>query len=158
MSVFQSMLPPSVGENVFSAPCVPLPKSASRFLVPIHLQFNVLLLCRSPNTEDDYWCIKRGATKAFPALLAQHDTNTAQIQFHVGGSYPPSDPCSLSCLSAIINPKQAKDNKSFNFDYSYWSHTTVTLSAPHGANVVHTHARAHICITVDCFILRLLGF
>ncbi|KAJ0065212.1 hypothetical protein NL108_006586, partial [Boleophthalmus pectinirostris] len=24
----------------------------------------------------------------------------------------------------IINPKQAKDNKSFNFDYSYWSHTT----------------------------------
>ncbi|KAM7388699.1 hypothetical protein PAMP_024858 [Pampus punctatissimus] len=26
--------------------------------------------------------------------------------------------------SAIINPKQAKDNKSFNFDYSYWSHTT----------------------------------
>ncbi|XP_042070184.1 kinesin-like protein KIF1A [Haplochromis burtoni] len=42
----------------------------------------------------------------------------------MGGSHPPSDPCSLSCLSAIINPKQAKDNKSFNFDYSYWSHTS----------------------------------
>ncbi|XP_060886561.1 kinesin-like protein KIF1A isoform X15 [Labrus mixtus] len=26
--------------------------------------------------------------------------------------------------TTIINPKQAKDNKSFNFDYSYWSHTT----------------------------------
>ncbi|KAG7249198.1 hypothetical protein CRUP_034185, partial [Coryphaenoides rupestris] len=24
----------------------------------------------------------------------------------------------------IINPKQPKENKSFNFDYSYWSHTT----------------------------------
>ncbi|XP_056234182.1 kinesin-like protein KIF1A isoform X16 [Seriola aureovittata] len=26
--------------------------------------------------------------------------------------------------TTIVNPKQAKDNKSFNFDYSYWSHTT----------------------------------
>ncbi|XP_043984560.1 kinesin-like protein KIF1A isoform X7 [Gambusia affinis] len=26
--------------------------------------------------------------------------------------------------TTIINPKQAKDNKSFNFDYSYWSHTS----------------------------------
>ncbi|XP_077462838.1 kinesin-like protein KIF1A isoform X8 [Stigmatopora argus] len=26
--------------------------------------------------------------------------------------------------TTIINPKQLKDNKSFNFDYSYWSHTT----------------------------------
>lgn len=26
--------------------------------------------------------------------------------------------------TTIINPKQPKDNKSFNFDYSYWSHTT----------------------------------
>ncbi|XP_077439621.1 kinesin-like protein KIF1A isoform X7 [Vanacampus margaritifer] len=26
--------------------------------------------------------------------------------------------------TTIINPKQAKDHKSFNFDYSYWSHTT----------------------------------
>ncbi|XP_061894672.1 kinesin-like protein KIF1A isoform X4 [Entelurus aequoreus] len=26
--------------------------------------------------------------------------------------------------TTIINPKQARDNKSFNFDYSYWSHTT----------------------------------
>ncbi|XP_034438420.1 kinesin-like protein KIF1A isoform X12 [Hippoglossus hippoglossus] len=25
--------------------------------------------------------------------------------------------------TTIANPKQAKDNKSFNFDYSYWSHT-----------------------------------
>ncbi|KAI4829346.1 hypothetical protein KUCAC02_023392 [Chaenocephalus aceratus] len=25
---------------------------------------------------------------------------------------------------AIVNPKQPKDNKSFNFDYSYWSHTS----------------------------------
>ncbi|GAA6086363.1 kinesin-like protein KIF1A isoform X2 [Tachysurus ichikawai] len=25
---------------------------------------------------------------------------------------------------AIINPKQPKENKSFNFDYSYWSHTS----------------------------------
>lgn len=58
-------------------------------------------------------------TEAFPALLAQRDA--ARIRFR-----PPADPCSLSCLSAIINPKQAKDNKSFNFDYSYWSHTSVT--------------------------------
>lgn len=64
--------------------------------------------------------------EAFPALLAQHDT--VGIQFHVDGSHPRSDPCFLSCLSAIINPKQAKDNKSFNFDYSYWSHTSVTQS------------------------------
>lgn len=27
---------------------------------------------------------------------------------------------------AILNPKQPKENKSFNFDYSYWSHTTVS--------------------------------
>ncbi|XP_030630592.1 kinesin-like protein KIF1A [Chanos chanos] len=26
--------------------------------------------------------------------------------------------------TTIINPKQPKDNKSFNFDYSYWSHTS----------------------------------
>ncbi|KAM9795993.1 kinesin-like protein KIF1A isoform 5-T5 [Syngnathus typhle] len=26
--------------------------------------------------------------------------------------------------TTIINPKQAKDHKSFNFDYSYWSHTS----------------------------------
>ncbi|XP_068176220.1 kinesin-like protein KIF1A isoform X2 [Antennarius striatus] len=26
--------------------------------------------------------------------------------------------------TTIINPKQVKDNKSFNFDYSYWSHTS----------------------------------
>ncbi|XP_077082383.1 kinesin-like protein KIF1A isoform X16 [Siphateles boraxobius] len=26
--------------------------------------------------------------------------------------------------TTIINPKQPKENKSFNFDYSYWSHTT----------------------------------
>ncbi|XP_069006991.1 kinesin-like protein KIF1A isoform X2 [Embiotoca jacksoni] len=26
--------------------------------------------------------------------------------------------------TTIINPKQAKDSKSFNFDYSYWSHTS----------------------------------
>ncbi|KAA0719120.1 Kinesin-like protein KIF1A [Triplophysa tibetana] len=26
--------------------------------------------------------------------------------------------------TTILNPKQPKDNKSFNFDYSYWSHTT----------------------------------
>lgn len=31
-------------------------------------------------------------------------------------------------LAAIINPRQEKDNKSFNFDYSYWSHTSVTFS------------------------------
>lgn len=30
--------------------------------------------------------------------------------------------------SAILNPKQPKENKSFNFDYSYWSHTTVSFS------------------------------
>lgn len=29
-------------------------------------------------------------------------------------------------ISAILNPKQPKENKSFNFDYSYWSHTTVS--------------------------------
>lgn len=27
---------------------------------------------------------------------------------------------------AILNPKQPKENKSFNFDYSYWSHTSVS--------------------------------
>ncbi|XP_056270573.1 kinesin-like protein KIF1A isoform X3 [Pseudoliparis swirei] len=26
--------------------------------------------------------------------------------------------------TTIVNPKQAKDTKSFNFDYSYWSHTS----------------------------------
>nr|XP_055058325.1 kinesin-like protein KIF1A isoform X4 [Misgurnus anguillicaudatus] len=26
--------------------------------------------------------------------------------------------------TTIVNPKQPKENKSFNFDYSYWSHTT----------------------------------
>lgn len=31
------------------------------------------------------------------------------------------------CVSAIINPRQDKDIKSFNFDYSYWSHTSVAL-------------------------------
>uniref|UniRef100_A0AAZ1XWH6 Kinesin motor domain-containing protein n=1 Tax=Oreochromis aureus TaxID=47969 RepID=A0AAZ1XWH6_OREAU len=27
--------------------------------------------------------------------------------------------------TTILNPKQPKENKSFNFDFSYWSHTTV---------------------------------
>ncbi|CDQ93747.1 unnamed protein product, partial [Oncorhynchus mykiss] len=38
----------------------------------------------------------------------------------------PPHPLSLSpsYLSAILNPKQPKENKSFNFDYSYWSHTS----------------------------------
>ena len=30
-------------------------------------------------------------------------------------------------ISAILNPKQPKENKSFNFDFSYWSHTTVSI-------------------------------
>lgn len=46
---------------------------------------------------------------------------------------PPSELC--SCLSAISHPKQAKDVKSFNFDYSYWSHTSVTS----GTQPQHTH-------------------
>lgn len=33
----------------------------------------------------------------------------------------------LWSVSAILNPKQPKENKSFNFDYSYWSHTTVSF-------------------------------
>lgn len=34
----------------------------------------------------------------------------------------------LFVFSAIINPKQSKDApKSFTFDYSYWSHTSVRL-------------------------------
>lgn len=33
---------------------------------------------------------------------------------------------SFFVFSAIINPKQSKDApKSFTFDYSYWSHTSV---------------------------------
>jgi len=52
---------------------------------------------------------------------------------------------SLSYLSAIINPKQAKDHKSFNFDYSYWSHTTVTHSAPPVAQPKHAHIFALQC-------------
>lgn len=33
-----------------------------------------------------------------------------------------------AALSAITNPKQSKDApKSFTFDYSYWSHTSVRL-------------------------------
>lgn len=36
------------------------------------------------------------------------------------------------CLSpAILNPKQPKETpKSFSFDYSYWSHTTVSTGRP----------------------------
>lgn len=68
--------------------------------------------------------VKEEATKVFPALWAQHDSD------RVSRAHPPADPCALSCLSAIVNPKQAKDNKSFNFDYSYWSHTSVTAAHP----------------------------
>lgn len=33
-------------------------------------------------------------------------------------------------LAGIANPKQAKDApKSFTFDYSYWSHTSVSVAA-----------------------------
>lgn len=35
----------------------------------------------------------------------------------------------FSSVLAILNPKQPKENKSFNFDYSYWSHTTVSFTA-----------------------------
>ena len=36
------------------------------------------------------------------------------------------------CLPpAILNPKQPKETpKSFSFDYSYWSHTTVSSRGP----------------------------
>uniref|UniRef100_A0A3P9HDB0 Kinesin motor domain-containing protein n=1 Tax=Oryzias latipes TaxID=8090 RepID=A0A3P9HDB0_ORYLA len=37
--------------------------------------------------------------------------------------------------TTISHPKQAKDVKSFNFDYSYWSHTSVTS----GTQPQHTH-------------------
>lgn len=74
------------------------------------------LQSRGPNTS---WLQVQRRRR--PVLLAQHDAS--QIRF-------PSDSCSPSCLSAIVNPKQAKDNKSFNFDYSYWSHTSVSLGAP----------------------------
>lgn len=33
-------------------------------------------------------------------------------------------------LAALLNPRQEKDTKSFSFDYSYWSHTSVTLLPP----------------------------
>lgn len=49
----------------------------------------------------------------------------------------------LVLFSAIINPKQAKDNKSFNFDYSYWSHTSVTLHSLR-AKVCRRCIRTHI--------------
>lgn len=50
----------------------------------------------------------------------------------------PAPPLSLRSLAAIINPRQERDTKSFSFDYSYWSHTSVTvLSAPfHGSEVL----------------------
>lgn len=40
------------------------------------------------------------------------------------------------CLSlAILNPKQPKETpKSFSFDYSYWSHTTVSTGRPEPAS------------------------
>lgn len=95
---------------------------------------------------------KGEVTETFPALLAQHDTNPAQIQFHMGGSHPPSDPCSLSCLSAIINPKQAKDNKSFNFDYSYWSHTSVSHPCTPGAQTQCIHIFSSV---LDIFVQAL---
>lgn len=37
---------------------------------------------------------------------------------------------SLCSLAAIINPRQDRDTKSFSFDYSYWSHTSVTVLSP----------------------------
>lgn len=40
--------------------------------------------------------------------------------------------CWTVCVAGIINPKQPKDTpKSFTFDYSYWSHSTVSLSPHH---------------------------
>lgn len=36
---------------------------------------------------------------------------------------------SISLLTAISNPKAPKEPaKNFSFDYSYWSHTTVSLN------------------------------
>lgn len=44
---------------------------------------------------------------------------------------PPGSLTSLSLSPAILNPKQPKETpKSFSFDYSYWSHTTVSGGEP----------------------------
>lgn len=44
---------------------------------------------------------------------------------------PPGLLTSLSLSPAILNPKQPKETpKSFSFDYSYWSHTTVSSGEP----------------------------
>lgn len=77
-----------------------------------------------------------------------------EIQYHMGHR-DPSDLWFLSCLPAIINPKHAKDSKSFNFDYSYWSHTSVTLSAlpqhkcctvlGYPSDGTHTQTSTHTC-------------
>lgn len=67
----------------------------------------------------------------------------------MGSSHPSSDLCYLFCLSAIINPKQAKDNKSFNFDYSYWSHTSVTISSP-CMQKSHTNTFGLLWIILHC--------
>lgn len=48
---------------------------------------------------------------------------------HTMGGWWPHVPICLS--PAILNPKQPKETpKSFSFDYSYWSHTTVSTGTP----------------------------
>lgn len=48
----------------------------------------------------------------------------------------------MVCLAGITNPKQPKDTpKSFTFDYSYWSHSTVSPSQQtpqHSLTPIHT--------------------
>uniref|UniRef100_A0A671NGD4 plus-end-directed kinesin ATPase n=1 Tax=Sinocyclocheilus anshuiensis TaxID=1608454 RepID=A0A671NGD4_9TELE len=54
--------------------------------------------------------------RCFPVIRTVAATNMNETSSR-------SHTCSL-CFLGIINPKQPKESKSFNFDYSYWSHTT----------------------------------
>ena len=49
-----------------------------------------------------------------------------------------------SLFPGISNPKQPKDGaKNFTFDYSYWSHTTVSTHT-------HTHTHTHTPVITAC--------
>uniref|UniRef100_A0A668A0B0 Kinesin family member 1A n=1 Tax=Myripristis murdjan TaxID=586833 RepID=A0A668A0B0_9TELE len=47
--------------------------------------------------------------------------------------------------TTIINPKQPKENKSFNFDYSYWSHTSIHRNSTAGHAALTWQVRSPRC-------------
>ncbi|CAL8392891.1 unnamed protein product [Boreogadus saida] len=79
-------------------------------------------MCRSPCQVEDVWgCQTGGGAMAASVKVA------VRVRPFNSRETGKDSKCIIQMngnTTTILNPKQPKENKSFNFDYSYWSHTT----------------------------------